>query len=54
VAISWAGSVLDDAWFRAGLARAVRRAGLAARWHRPDAEPVRAALRLAERMREEA
>lgn len=54
VAISWAGSVLDDAWFRAGLARAVRRAGLAARWHRPAAEPVRAALRLAERMREEA
>ncbi len=27
VAVSWAGSVLDDAWFRAGLARAVARPG---------------------------
>jgi hypothetical protein len=51
---SWAGSVLDDAWFRAGLARAVARAGLRARWHRPAAAPVAAALRLARRMTAEA
>jgi N-acetylglucosamine kinase-like BadF-type ATPase len=53
VAISWAGSVLDDAWFRAGLARAVRRAGLTVCWYRPAAEPVTAATRLAERMRKQ-
>src|SRR5437762_469865 len=52
VAISWAGSVLDDAWFRAGLARAVRRAGLTARWLPPAAPPVTAARRLAERLGE--
>jgi len=45
---SWAGSVLDNAWFRAGVIRAVARAGLRARWHRPAEEPVVAAARLAE------
>ncbi len=54
VAMSWAGSVLDDAWFRAGLARAVRRAGLTARWLPPGAPPVTAARRLAERLGEKA
>jgi N-acetylglucosamine kinase-like BadF-type ATPase len=44
---SWAGSVLDDPWFRAGTMRAVARAGLRARWHRPAEEPVVAAARLA-------
>jgi len=44
---SWAGSVLDDRWFRAGLVRAVARAGLRARWHRPAEEPVDVAARLA-------
>ena len=44
---SWAGSVLNDRWYRAGLMRAVERAGLAARWHRPAEEPVVAAARLA-------
>jgi N-acetylglucosamine kinase-like BadF-type ATPase len=44
---SWAGSVLDDSWYRAGLMRAVERTGLAARWHRPAVEPVVAAARLA-------
>jgi len=47
VNVSWAGSVLDDRWFRAGLIRAVARAGLRARWHRPSEEPVVAAVRLA-------
>jgi N-acetylglucosamine kinase-like BadF-type ATPase len=46
---SWAGSVLDDPWFRAGTMRAVARAGLRARWHRPAEEPVVAAARLAAR-----
>jgi hypothetical protein len=44
---SWAGSVLADRWYRAGLMRAVARAGLRARWHRPGEEPVVAAARLA-------
>ncbi|MBI4246894.1 MAG: hypothetical protein HY614_06865 [Candidatus Rokubacteria bacterium] len=50
VTISWAGSVLDAAWFRAGLRRAVARAGLRARWQAPAAEPVVAAARLAARL----
>jgi len=54
VAMSWAGSVLDDAWFRAGLARAVGRAGLPARWLPPAVPPVTAARRLAERLGERA
>jgi len=44
---SWAGSVLADGWYRAGLIRAVARAGLRARWHRPAEHPVVAAARLA-------
>jgi N-acetylglucosamine kinase-like BadF-type ATPase len=44
---SWAGSVLADRWYRAGVVRAVERAGLQARWHRPAEEPVVAAARLA-------
>jgi len=48
VAVSWAGSVMGDAWFRAGVSRAVARAGLRARWMAPAAEPVVAAARTAE------
>jgi N-acetylglucosamine kinase-like BadF-type ATPase len=44
---SWAGSVLADRWYRAGLVRAVARVGLRARWHRPAEPPVVAAARLA-------
>jgi len=44
---SWAGSVLADRWYRAGLIRAVAHAGLRARWHRPAEAPVVAAARLA-------
>lgn len=44
---SWAGSVLADRWYRAGLIRAVARVGLRARWHRPAEQPVVAAARLA-------
>lgn len=47
VDVSWAGSVLADRWYRAGVMRAVQRAGLHARWHRPAEEPVVAAARLA-------
>jgi N-acetylglucosamine kinase-like BadF-type ATPase len=47
VTLSWAGSVLGDRWFRAGLKRAVRRAGLPARWQPPREAPVAAAARLA-------
>jgi N-acetylglucosamine kinase-like BadF-type ATPase len=50
VRVSWAGSVLADAWFRAGLKRAVRLAGLPARWQPPGAEPVAAAAALAGRL----
>jgi N-acetylglucosamine kinase-like BadF-type ATPase len=55
VTVSWAGSVLDDAWFRAGVARALARAGVRARWRAPVMAPVEAAARraaeLARRMR---
>ena|SRR3989441_122986 len=50
IAISWAGSVLRDEWFRAGLRRAVAQAGLRARWVAPAEEPVVAAARLAGRL----
>jgi len=43
IAVSWAGSVMDDAWFRAGVARALRRAGVRARWQAPAMAPVEAA-----------
>lgn len=47
VPVSWAGSVLSDRWFRAGLRRALTRAGLRARWRAPAVAPVEAAARLA-------
>lgn len=47
VPTSWAGSVLSDPWFRAGLRRALTRGGLRARWQPPAAAPVEAAARLA-------
>jgi N-acetylglucosamine kinase-like BadF-type ATPase len=47
VSVSWAGSVLSDRWFRAGLRVALTRAGLRARWQAPAAAPVEAAVRLA-------
>ena len=57
IAVSWAGSVLDDAWFRAGVARALRRAGVRARWQPPAMAPVDAAalraVELAEREQEQ-
>jgi N-acetylglucosamine kinase-like BadF-type ATPase len=48
--LSWAGSVLEDRWFRSGLIRAVARAGVQARWRAPAAPAVDAALRLATRL----
>jgi len=50
VTLSWAGSVLADPWFRAGLKRAVGLAGLPALWQPPCEEPVVAAARLAARL----
>src|SRR5712692_7737307 len=50
VLVSWAGSVLGDDWYRAGVRRALSRAGLPARWIAPAREPVVAAARLAERL----
>lgn len=47
VAVSWAGSVLDDTWFRAGVGRALSRAGVRARWRPPAMAPVEAAARRA-------
>jgi N-acetylglucosamine kinase-like BadF-type ATPase len=47
---SWAGSVLENRRFRAGLIRAVARAGVRAHWHRPAERPVIAAARLAAEM----
>jgi glucosamine kinase len=47
VTVSWAGSVLDDTWFRAGVARALSRAGVRARWRPPAMAPVEAAARRA-------
>jgi glucosamine kinase len=49
VAVSWAGGVLDDPGFRNGLKRAVARSGLRTRWIAPAAEPVAAAVALAQR-----
>jgi N-acetylglucosamine kinase-like BadF-type ATPase len=47
ITMSWAGGVLADPWFRAGLIRAVAR-GLRARWIAPKVAAVVAAARLAE------
>src|SRR5439155_5640079 len=49
--LSWAGSVLEDRWFRSGLIRAVARAGVRARGRAPAPRPADAALRLAARLR---
>jgi glucosamine kinase len=49
VTVSWAGGVLDDAVFRAGLRRAVGRRGVRCRWSPPAAAPVAAAVAAAER-----
>jgi N-acetylglucosamine kinase-like BadF-type ATPase len=46
VAMTWAGSVMGDAWFRAGVARA----GLRARWIAPAGKPLAAAARMARRL----
>jgi len=49
VPVSWAGGLLDDPRYRAGVARALRRAGVRARWQAPAMAPVEAAaLRAAE------
>ena len=50
VLVSWAGSVLGDDWYRAGVGRALARAGLRARWVAPARPPVAAAARLAEHL----
>ena len=50
IAASWAGGVLADPRFRAGLERAVARSGLRARWHAPIATPVAATVALAREM----
>ncbi len=47
VTVSWAGSVLDDAWYRAGVARALSGKGVRARWRAPAMPPVEAAARRA-------
>jgi N-acetylglucosamine kinase-like BadF-type ATPase len=47
---SWAGGLMDDPWFRAGVRRAMARAGLRARWREPESEPVVASARLAARL----
>ena len=49
--VSWAGSVLADRWFRAGVGRALARVGVRAHWRAPAAAPVIAAAQLAERLR---
>jgi N-acetylglucosamine kinase-like BadF-type ATPase len=43
VIVSWAGGLLDDTWFRAGVARALTRAGIRGRWRAPAMAPVEAA-----------
>src|SRR5207247_3927453 len=48
--LSWAGSVLENPWYRSGLIRALARTGVRARWRAPAAPPVAAALQLATRL----
>ncbi|MGH6690823.1 MAG: BadF/BadG/BcrA/BcrD ATPase family protein [Gammaproteobacteria bacterium] len=50
VAVSWAGGVMDDPGFRDGVKRAVARNALSTRWIPPAAEPVAAAVALAQRV----
>jgi N-acetylglucosamine kinase-like BadF-type ATPase len=47
ITVTWAGGLLRDAWFRAGVRRALARTGRAARWQAPQAPAVAAAARLA-------
>lgn len=47
VQASWSGGVIGDAVFRAGVARAMRRAGVRVRWRPPARSTVQAAARLA-------
>lgn len=47
VTISWGGAVLADAWFRAGVRRALTRHGIPARWQAPARAPVDAVAGLA-------
>lgn len=47
VTMSWAGGVLADPWFRAGVVRALARGGLRVRWITPRVTGVIAAVRLA-------
>jgi N-acetylglucosamine kinase-like BadF-type ATPase len=47
IAISWAGGVMADAWYRAGVIRHTVHEGLGARWSAPQAEPVEASARMA-------
>jgi N-acetylglucosamine kinase-like BadF-type ATPase len=50
VAVSWAGSLMSDARYRAAVARALSRAGVRARWIAPRHAPVVAAVRRAARL----
>lgn len=50
VTVSWAGSLMRDERFRAGVRRALARLGIDARWKAPAEEPVVAAVRLAGRL----
>ncbi len=50
IRVSWAGGLLGDARFRAGVWRAARRGGLDALVEAPRESPSAAALRLAERL----
>ena len=52
IAMSWAGRLLADDWFRGGVVRAVARAGVRARWLVPASDAVTAAADLAARLSE--
>jgi len=47
--VGWAGGLMADPWFRAGVGRALTRRRVRARWHRPGSPPVLAAARRAAR-----
>jgi N-acetylglucosamine kinase-like BadF-type ATPase len=47
VTVSWAGSVMSDPRYRAGIARALARAGVRTRWRPPAMPPVEAAAQRA-------
>jgi N-acetylglucosamine kinase-like BadF-type ATPase len=51
VEVSWAGGLLADPWYRAGVRRALARR-VVCRWRAPGADPAVAAARLAARMRD--